>query len=289
MTRDLDPLAVAREYWRRLEERADGLAALFLRDPLDDFVPGISDLDLRLVMDGVPSGGWPALGAAVTEVHRSMIGSGRGMWRLLEHPPGACVTLAETSDPRMFHPEMRQWQPVAGRGAAIQAVMARGAGPPWSARDDHYWRDRLTSLLAPWGPPEERINLPAGHHQRYRLHVLVMLRTLPALQAAFCLLYRRPVPGKVAALHAWTAERPENEVLGELSRILEADFDPREVARTGDEWRLEERCRALVDTVAGAALATQPPSSEEAGVSALLDLHGAVRFSAIARPTTASS
>lgn len=274
-----EPLAVARQYWGRLQERTQGLAALFLRNPLDDFVPGISDLDLRLVTDGAPAGGWLELAEAVADVHRDMVATGREMWRLLEHPPGACVTLAEALDPRLFHPEMRQWQPCAGDEAAAQAVMEHIQGAPWSAQDDRFWRDRLTSLLSPWGPAEERINLPAGQFPRYRLHFLVMVRTLPAVQAAYCVLHRRPVQGKVAALRAWMAQRPEDALLRDLSRLVEDHFESEAVNHLLIEVLLKERCRQLVDELAGTALATQASPPEQVSQRALLDMHGAVRFS----------
>lgn len=279
-----EPLETARSYWSQLREKYPEVRALILRNPLEDFVPGISDLDLRLVADPDPEGDWQALAEAVAAVHLKWLGEGPAMWRLLEHPPGACVTLNEALDPRLFHPEMRQWQRCCGDTATLDLLDGHIATAPWSARDELYWERRLRGYLTPWGPPEDRINLPAGMDSRYRLHALLMLRTLPALQAAYCLLHRKAVPGKVAALRAWQALRPGDPLLTELAEMLATGFGSHlHVLRESLEV-LQGRCRRLVDEVAAEALNRSSPRgpeipADDGAHQPLLELFDAVRYS----------
>jgi hypothetical protein len=273
-----EPLALAQAYWERLRGRFPGVVGLYLRNPLADFVPGISDLDLRLIAKPSPGGGWEALAEAVLQVHLEL--AEPALWRLLEHPPGACVTPGEALDGRLFHPEMRQWQPVLGTPAVLSALDNHIGEVPWSPVEDRYWRARLGSCTQPWGPLEDRINLPPRQEARYLLHGVVMLRTLPALQAAYCVRCRRPVAGKLAALNAWHELRPQDPVLAELRGLIESDLDVRPYSSQEAVEALQGRCRRLVDELASTALVSTPPAGPEPGADqALLDLHNAVRFS----------
>jgi len=279
MSLDLQPLAVAERYWEGLAERKRGVRALILRNPLADFVAGISDLDLRLVVDRPDSDDWGPLADAIAEVHSEQLASGPGMWRLLEHPPGACVTLDEGLDPRLFHPEMRQWGPVLGDQSVLRRLMEHIAATPWSTRDEHYWSRRFEAYLRPWGEPEERINLPAGQRQRYRLHYLVMLLALPALQAAYCLLHHRPVSGKVAGLRAWRERLPGDKLLCELEDLVAVGL---ESADSGDPtWLadLRDRCRRRIELLAGQL--PQRRSDPAVAADPLLGLFDAVRYSRV--------
>ncbi|NPV09210.1 MAG: hypothetical protein HPY83_14785 [Anaerolineae bacterium] len=279
-----DPLETARSYWDRIRGRYPEVRALILRNPLADFVPGISDLDLRLVADPDPEGDWQALTEAVAEVHLERLSEGPAMWRLLEHPPGACVTLGEALSSQLFHPEMRQWQRCCGDAATLDLLEDHIATAPWSAQDDLYWERRLRGYLGPWGPPEDRINLAAGMGNRYRLHALLMLHTLPALQAAYCLLHQKAVPGKAAALKAWQALRPGDPLLTELADMLATGFRSHLHIRPEALEALQGRCRRLVDEVAAEALkrGSQRGPERPAGDGAhqpVLDLFDAVRYS----------
>lgn len=277
MSLDLQPMAVAERYWQGLVERYRGVRALMLRNPLADFVPGISDLDLRLVVDRHESDDWGPLADAIAEVHSEQLASGPGTWRLLEHPPGACVTVEEALDPRLFHPEMRQWEPAFGDQTVVERVMENIAVTPWSSRDERYWHRRFQTYLAPWVEPEERINLQVGQRQRYHLHYLVMLLALPALQAAYCLIHRRPVSGKVAGLQAWREMLPGDTLLAELDGLVAAGL---ESAALKDPIRLadlRDRCRRRIDLLAGQL--PQREADPALPADPLLDLFDAVRYS----------
>ncbi|MGQ9553998.1 MAG: hypothetical protein ACUVWR_07790 [Anaerolineae bacterium] len=291
---------MSKRYYEECRARFPPLRALVYRGPLEDMVPGISDIDMRLICDEVAPGQWAELDEAVYNVHASMVREGPQVWRLLEHPPGACVTTVELCHPHFFHPEMRQWQWGWGDEELRQRWQAYLAASSWSGRDERYYLRRLLSYYGPWQEVEPRINVGERLPQ-YRLHGIVMLHFLPALQAALSLIEKRGVPGKLAALRGWLRRQPDNPLLSEIARLLACDFEEGTLDDGQARASLQKRCRAFLDEIAGqvlAAITLLPPGSRDIAApcahelrlqagklqsDSILALFDAVRFSRIRR------
>jgi hypothetical protein len=135
--------ALSRRYYEECRASFPALRALVFRNPIEDIIPGISDIDMRFICDEVEPDDWARLSEAVYRVHMRMVQEGPRLWRLLEHPPGACMTAGEVLDSRLFHPEMRQWEWCCGDEALKDRLMEHISESGWSKRDEYYYLKRL--------------------------------------------------------------------------------------------------------------------------------------------------
>jgi len=288
---------LAQEYFHACRLRFPALRALVFRNPLEDFVPGISDIDMRLICQDVQPCDWRRLDEAVFHVHSSLVSGHPSLWRLLEHPPGACITVSEALDPKLFLPEMRQWEWCSGDEDLRRRLYQHISSADWSQRDELHWLSRLLSYYRPWGEVESRINLGPGLEARFRVHGIVMLHFLPALQAALSLMTRMSVPGKLAALRGWADLRPGNALLLEVAELLDRGYEEPALYDEPGLVAFRDRCRAFLDEIQPQVLASVSLVSPATGEGIehlwhrvsrlqsdnLVILFDAVRFSRIRR------
>lgn len=287
-----DYVALGREYYERSREGFPRLRALVFRGQREDMLPGFSDIDMRLICDDVEPEGWLALDEAVGRVQRLLAGRGPAHAHAIEHPPGACATVAEVLDPALYHPEMRQWDVCRAEPPLPQQLGAYLAGRPWGAADEDYALGRfLYSLAATEPEPSPPAGALARHHG---LPSLVLHRFLPGLQAALSLLQGRAVPGRIEALRLWLSLRPRPP-LAEVAAAIEG----RLAAPAGAEAvaALRRQCHGFLEAIApevfaglrfrrleGAGGAERLRAALAAKQAAPLQtLYDAVRFSRIRR------
>ncbi|MHB0877094.1 MAG: hypothetical protein ACYC5O_13740 [Anaerolineae bacterium] len=274
------------EYYARCSARFPALAAVVSRGPLADVLPGLSDVDLRLLCDDVGPDDWGPLDEAVLAVHGELAGRGPEAARLLQHPPGACFLLTELSDPRLLHPEARLWQWCDGTAAAHDVVAGLAGG--WSERDEVYHLRRYLAACGDWSADPS--GTTAGHNCGCRgalVHFLLL-----ALEAALSLEAGRVQPGRLRALATFREREPGNPVLAQV-----------DAAVTGDEHGDAADCRALRESARAFLIGLAPRLAQALGreqgalpapnwlrqraarqqSGPLLTLYDAVRFSRVRR------
>lgn len=219
--------AVISPYYARTAERFSPLAGVVSRGPLADVLP-FSDVDLRLLCDGVAGDGWLPLDEAVLAVHRELVGQGAEAARLLQHPPGACFLLAELADARLVHPEARLWQWCDG-AAPARAVVQRLAGE-WSERDEAYHLQRYLGACGDWAPDPAT----TGQAERCSCAGALVHYLLPALESCLSLEAAQARPGRLQALATYREREPESAVLARAAEAV-----------VGAGHRDAAECRAL--------------------------------------------
>jgi len=282
--------ALIAEYYERCRARFAGVVGIVSRGPLEDVLPDLSDVDLRLLCDGVAPEEWSALDEAVLAVQRELAGRGSRECGLLQHPPGACMLLTELSHPALLHPESRLWGWCAGDEAAREAA-ARAAAAPWSARDEAFHLARYLSACGRCTPDPAA----AGQPPRCRCRGALVHYFLAALESACCLLEGRAVPGRLWALARLAAERPANATLNAAARLIRTGEG--EHADTAACPPFLHACRDVLHGLAPAVAAHLGMSEPDVGAALeclrqradafppdpLLTLYNAVRFSRVRR------
>jgi hypothetical protein len=274
------------EYYARFRERFAGLAGVVSRGPLADVLPGVSDVDLRLVCDGVAADGWLPLDEAVLAVHRELAAQDEDAARLLQHPPGACFLAGELADERLAHPEARLWQWCDGSAAAQAAVSRLADG--WTERDEAHHLKRYLSACGDWAPDPSTIGKP----DRCRCQGALLHYFLPALESCLSLEAGRAQPGRLLALATYRERDPGHALLAAVAAAV-----------AGEEHRDAGDCRALRQSSRAFLIAQAPGLAQALGreqgalpapvwlrqrvegrsADPLLALYDAVRFSRVRR------
>lgn len=280
------PVVLAREYYARCREGFPGLAAVVSRGPLVDVLPGLSDVDLRLLCDGVAPDGWWALDRVVLAVHRDLATRSPGGQSLLQHPPGACVLLSELADPLLLHPEARLWDWCDGTeaAAATLAVVASGWGP----RDEAFHLRRYLGSCDDWAPDPS----VSGEPQGCRCQGALVHYFLPALESALSLEAGKAQPGRLVALTTFREREPDHPLLRQVYDVIAGQ----EHSTPGACADLAAGCRVflagLAPRLAVAIGARKGPVSamaalrerlEQQSDDPLMTLYDAVRFSRVRR------
>ena len=287
---EMDYPALAQSYYVRCREGFPGLRGLVLRGSREDMIPGVSDIDMRLIcQEGNPSV-WLALDEVVQKVHLGFVTRGLPYRRALEHPPGACVTVEEALDAALFHPEMRHWDWCAGDETVRQSLTRHLESLPWGERDERHHLSVFVGALQPKVPPVRTQGLQVP--ERHRGVASVALHAfLPALQAALSLMERRAVAGRLEAVRRWLQLRPSDPLLTQMLEAAERGFDLSPDEDEAAAADLRRRCRQFLQEIAPQVMvAAQFAGSqlEEAQsarwpVDPLRALHDAVRYFRIRR------
>ncbi len=179
------------------------LAAKWSRD---DLIPGLSDMDFRIVCDEQTTAeDWVQLDRQLGCIHRQMVADHPEWNRINEHTAGAGVSLAEFRTDRFHHPEYAVWTAWWGPGDRIAEIRARTLARPLAAVDEHYHLSRFLAYYSPYihgiDPP---INL-GDMEPKYALHSRCWHYYAPPMLSAATLLARRHFAGKREGL-LWLAE-----------------------------------------------------------------------------------
>src|SRR5687767_8233230 len=100
-------------------------------DP-DDLVPGLSDLDLRVICDEeTTTQDWVEIDRAVGRIHLELVRAHPEYNRINEHTAGAGLTIAETLDDRFHNPGYAVWHQWWGRGEVVEPIRRQVASRPF--------------------------------------------------------------------------------------------------------------------------------------------------------------
>src|SRR5438093_485539 len=214
----------------------------------EDLVPGLSDLDARVICPGATAEDWVRLDACLGDVHRAMVVARPELARLLEHTPGMGLTVEELRDPRRYYPECGTW---TLPGSGLAGVRATLAARCWDERDRAYHLKRFAAYLMPYDPDmDPPINLMGALRSRYPYHSRTLHYLAPALLSAASLVERTPFSGKRAALRYWCEALPADSALRDVVEWLEGGYP----ADPADWEALDRRFSSTLIRVAGSVL-----------------------------------
>lgn len=189
--------SVSRTIGDGLRRRTPHLVALTAKWQKEDLVPGLSDLDFRVICGDETSGeDWVAVDRAVGEVHLEMVRTHPEWNRINEHTAGAGLTVAETMDQRFHNPEYAAWSVWWGEEGWYGRLERQILQRPFDVLDEHYHLSRFLGYYSPYihgiDPP---INL-GRFEPKYALHSRCWHYFAPPMLSAASLLARRNLSGK---------------------------------------------------------------------------------------------
>jgi hypothetical protein len=193
----------------------------------EDLIPGLSDLDGRVVCDEIGPQDWIFLDQLAYRTYLEAAQTFPHWARKLEHTPGVCSTMSEVLDPALFQPEMREWDYYWGDRANFNQIKLLLQSRAWSTADEYYF---LAKRFVPWCTPYNReidvpINIPDSILPKYALHSRVMHYFVPCIKAALAVINRSAVTGKREALYRWAQLYPKEHVLQEAIDMLELHYE----------------------------------------------------------------
>jgi hypothetical protein len=193
----------------------------------EDLIPGLSDLDTRVICEEIGPEDWVRLDELAYRAHLE-ITQARPEWaRKLEHTPGVCSTKSEVLDGVLFQPEMRDWDFYWGDREFFDRLRTFVQNRPWGAVDEYYF---LAKRFVPWCTPYNRsidppVNIPPRLLSKYALHSRVMHYFVPCIKAALAVINRNTVTGKRESLYRWAQICPQESVLREAIDMLELHYE----------------------------------------------------------------
>jgi hypothetical protein len=136
----------------------DGLAAasprvvaLIAKWSKEDLVPGLSDMDFRVVCDAQTTAeDWASIDWHVGRLHRQMVADHPEWNRINEHTAGAGVSLAEFDTIGFHHPEYAVWTTWWGQESWAEALQLRTLSRPLSPYDEQYHLGRFLAYYSPY-------------------------------------------------------------------------------------------------------------------------------------------
>ncbi|MBI2824048.1 MAG: hypothetical protein HYX69_05065 [Planctomycetia bacterium] len=271
--------AVAQTVGARLSAECPRVVALAAKWSKEDLVPGLSDMDFRVVCDdGTTAEDWVRIDWHVGRVHREMVTAHPEWNRINEHTPGAAVGLGELAEDPFHHPEYSVWTAWWGRDDWAAALQARTLARPLEPIDEHYHLARFLAYFSPYihgiDPP---INL-AEFEPKYALHSRCWHYFAPPMLSAATLLARRHFPSKRASLQ-WLVDhgRAGRQAAAVLEQV-DAHYETPELTDPGRLRKFEsflfsgfeELLAPVVDAVVSLDL---PRGASRAGLEAHLANH----------------
>jgi hypothetical protein len=237
-------------YYATCRERVPCIAAIAAKWLFEDLIPGLSDFDTRFILeDGMTVDDWCAMSEAVGEVHLDLCNRYPHWARNLEHLPGINLTWAELTDREMYYPEYAQWTfyytEDADRLAAAQRYLQ---GRPWEQGDEYF---HLKKFCLYYGRYNRQIDPPinlGAFENKYAMHSRIMHYFCPPVQAALCLLLRRPIAGKLETLRQVHSMFPD-PVFGEVLEIIERHYEVPELYEEPELSRFEDRLEQALETL----------------------------------------
>jgi hypothetical protein len=229
--------AVVATIARGLSAASSHVVALAAKWDKTDLVPGLSDLDLRVVCDdGTTADDWVEIDRAAGRIHLEMV-RGHPQWnRINEHTPGACLTVPETLDRRVGSPEYAVWSLWWGDREWFGHFKSQAAARDFDRSDEHYHLSRFLSYYSTYihgiDPP---VNLGA-FEPKYALHSRCWHYFAPPMLSAASILARRNLSGKRESL-AWL--RDNGYVAEQVDAVLKQVAGHYETPEQTDAHRLQ--------------------------------------------------
>jgi hypothetical protein len=246
-----------RIYYQESRYHFDKIEAIAGKWMFRDLIPGMSDLDARFLLhDAMTPEDWCRMSTAIGEVHLSLCQRYPCWMRNLEHLPGINLTWAELASERNYYPEYQQWtfyyceQP-RKLGEITQKLARRG----WNEKDEYF---HLKKFCLYFGRYDRAIDPPinlGAHTNKYPLHSRLMHYFCPAVHSAVCLLERRNIVGKLAALELAECHFPHLHCWGLIREILHARYET-------PKW-YQEPCLTELEDALEAALQAMVPRLRE--------------------------
>lgn len=181
--------------------------ALVLKGSVADIIEGLSDLDLRVVLDSTDRGFWRAADAACSEVYADFARQHPADWRVIEHGPGAS-----------FRPDEVACEPARGERWVWTILWENPPGTvPLAAGSRRDCRPRFLrqfrSYRDPYDPRRDPpINVAPRYRDAFRAYSICWHYYAPAVLAAARVMEIPDVNDKWAALR-WRATAPARRAL----------------------------------------------------------------------------
>ena len=193
----------------------------------EDLIPGLSDMDPRVVFDDMSAEEWVSLDELAYETHLELTKSRPDWARKLEHTPGVCSTKAEVLNEALYQPEMRNWDYYWGDREFFEQIKAFSQRRSWEPVDEYYF---LVNRFVPWCTPynhdiDPAVNIPSNILPKYALHSRAMHYFMPCIKAALAVINRDSVTGKREALYRWMQIYPNEPVLREVAHLLDVNYE----------------------------------------------------------------
>ncbi|NOX55326.1 MAG: hypothetical protein GXP27_12990 [Planctomycetes bacterium] len=218
--------AVASTVARGLSEGNSHVVALVAKWEKRDLVPGLSDLDFRVICDDQTSADdWIAIDRLAGQVHLEMVRAHPEWNRINEHTPGAGMTISEVLDSRFSNPEYAVWSLWWGRRDWFDRLKARMVARRFDAADERYHLSKFLQYYSPYihgiDPP---INLGALE-PKYAMHSRCWHYFAPPMLSAAAILARKNFSGKWEAL-SWLRDNGlVTEQVDAVFQQLEAHYE----------------------------------------------------------------
>jgi len=282
-------------YYAECRKRVPKIACVAAKWTFEDLIPGLSDFDTRFILDeGMTIEDWCEMSAAVGEVHLDLCRRYPHWARNLEHLPGINLMWSEMMDAETYYPEYPQWTYYrTTRPEKLAALERYLADRPWDEKDEYH---HLSKFCLYYGRYDRKIDPPVNlgpFENKYPLHSRFMHYFCPPLQAAICILKKRPVRGKMETIRLAQEMFPEQEIFFEMEEVVERHYEVPELYEEPEltylEDRLERALRFLRDRIAPhltlvpdapkKAAAEWKAALKEVPISPLLRAFSAARFS----------
>jgi hypothetical protein len=249
---------LAETYSERVAQEVPGFLATVAKWRSEDLIPGLSDIDTRIVCRDMSPEEWMVFDQTVSDVHLSLVRERPEWSRKLEHEPGCCLTPGEAFDERLYHAEMAHWTFYCGDHDFIFRLREYMRGRTWEVRDQLH---HLKRWLMFWGPYNREIdppiNIAPSMEPKYALHSRAMHYFVPSLQAGLSLMTRRSVHGKREALFRWLERLPNEPVLDETAHMLDVHYNVPALHDRDELYAYEARCYSFLRQIAPQVLASQ--------------------------------
>jgi hypothetical protein len=171
-----------------------------------DLVPGLSDMDFRVICDDATTvDDWVEIDRCTGQLHLEMVRNHPQWNRINEHTAGAGLTVSDAFQDRAGTAEQAHWSLWWGRGDWFERLKAELALRPFTAGDEHYHLSKFLQYYSPYihgiDPP---VNL-GPVEPKYALHSRCWHYFAPPMLSAAALLARKNFSGKRTAL-SWLRE-----------------------------------------------------------------------------------
>jgi hypothetical protein len=274
---------LAEIYSQRVADAVPEFVATVAKWRSEDLIPGLSDIDTRVICRDMSPQQWMAFDRVVSDVHLGLVRERPEWSRKLEHQPGFCMTPKEAFDEHLYQAEMAHWSFCYGDCDLIFRVREYMRSRTWEIRDELH---HIKRWLMFWGPYNREIdppiNIAPSIQPKYALHSRAMHYFVPSLQAALSLITRRTVHGKREALFRWLERMPQERVLDETAHMLDMHYGVPALDDREELYAYEGRCYSFLRHIAPQVLEAQsavdlPPDGDldqsmvelRAGMSAL--------------------
>ena len=233
--------AVAATIAEGLSAENPHVVALVAKWDSADLVPGLSDMDFRVVCDDRTTvEDWVEIDRIAGRLHLEMVRANPQWNRINEHTAGLALTVSEALDGDGGNPERALWSLWWGSEEWFHRLKAEGMARDFNATDERYHLSKFLSYYSPYihgiDPP---INL-GRFEPKYPLHSRCWHYFAPPVLSAAAILARKNFAGKRAGL-SWLRDN------GYVVEQVEAVFQQLDAHYETPEQTDAARLRAFED------------------------------------------